>query len=84
MCLVFNHRIHNTKTKDKPAKLSTSVRVPKEIKCRKKTEKTKSKRNSLNPYQKFVKNESKKEKYNKMPGKKRLSIIASEWNRINK
>ena len=43
-----------------------------------------SKRKSLNPYQKFVKDESKKDKYKKLPGKERLSAIANEWKRINK
>lgn len=43
-----------------------------------------TKRKSLNKYQKFVKEESKKEKYKKLPGKERLSVIASEWKRINK
>jgi hypothetical protein len=34
---------------------------------------------SLNSYQKFVKSESKKEKYKHLPGKERLSLIANVW-----
>jgi hypothetical protein len=45
---------------------------------------SKSKRKTLNPYQKFVKDESKKEKYKDIAGKDRLSVIASEWKRINR
>jgi hypothetical protein len=33
----------------------------------------------MNPYQKFVKSESKKEKYRNMKGSERLSAIASAW-----
>ena len=43
--------------------------------------KLKSKRKSLNSYQKFVKKESKKDKYSNMPGKERLGVIALEWKR---
>lgn len=43
-----------------------------------------SKRKILNKYQKFVKDESKKEKYKKLPGKERLSAIASEWKKTHK
>ena len=45
---------------------------------------SKSKRKALNPYQKFVKDENKKEKYKDIAGKDRLSVIASEWKRINR
>ena len=44
----------------------------------------KSKRKTLNPYQKFVQYESKKDKYRDMPGKKRLSAIADAWKKVNK
>ena len=44
----------------------------------------KSKRKTLNPYQKFVKHESVKDKYKDVPGKQRLAIIAQEWKKINK
>ena len=44
---------------------------------------TKSKKKSLNSYQKFVRLESKKDKYKELPGKQRLSAIASEWKKIN-
>lgn len=44
----------------------------------------KSKRKSLNSYQKFVQQESKKDKYNELPGKQRLSAIAAEWKRVSK
>ena len=39
---------------------------------------------ALNAYQKFVQSESKKDKYKKLPGKERLSIIAEMWKKINK
>ena len=56
--------------------------VPREV-CKKPIKKPKSKKKSLNAYQKFVQCESKKDKYKDLPGKKRLSYIASEWNKIN-
>ena len=56
--------------------------VPREV-CKKTIKKPKSKKKSLNAYQKFVQCESKKDKYKDLPGKKRLSYIASEWNKIN-
>ena len=37
------------------------------------------KKKSLNLYQKFVQNESKKDKYKELPGKQRLKAIALEW-----
>jgi hypothetical protein len=43
-----------------------------------------SKKKSLNPYQKFVQIESKKDKYKNLPGKERLSVIATEWKKVNK
>ena len=46
-------------------------------------EKVKSKKKSLNSYQKFVKEQSKKDKYKELPGKQRLSAIALEWKKIN-
>jgi len=42
----------------------------------------KSKPRSLNSYQKFVKTESKKDKYKDLAGKQRLTYIAAEWNKI--
>jgi len=42
------------------------------------------KKKNLNSYQKFVKSESKKEKYKHIPGKERLSCIADEWEKIKK
>jgi deoxyribodipyrimidine photolyase len=53
-----------------------------EIKSEKK-EVPKSKRKTLNSYQKFVQQESKKDKYKDIPGKQRLSAIAAEWKIIN-
>jgi hypothetical protein len=49
-----------------------------------KKEVPKSKRKSLNPYQKFVQQESKKDKYKDLPGKKRLGAIAIAWKTISK
>jgi hypothetical protein len=43
-----------------------------------------NKRKSLNCYQKFVKQESKKDKYKKLSGRDRLSVIAYEWKKINR
>lgn len=40
---------------------------------------SKQKKRSLNSYQKFVKQESKKDKYRNMRGSERLSAIASAW-----
>ena len=37
------------------------------------------KKKSLNMYQKFVQNESKKDKYKELPSKQRLKAIALEW-----
>jgi hypothetical protein len=42
----------------------------------------KSKPISLNSYQKFVRSESKKDKYKELSGKQRLTYIAAEWNKI--
>ena len=38
----------------------------------------------LTEYQKFVKSESKHEKYKDLPGKLRLSAIANNWKKIKK
>jgi len=79
------HKIHNTKTPHKPSRARKD-----KYECEKKERNpikretiSTSKRKTLNAYQKFVKRESKKEKYIKMPGKERLSAIASEWKKIN-
>jgi len=58
------------------AKKNTRKRVPPVT-----PDKSISKRKTLNLYQKFVKDESKKEKYTDLPGKERLSAIAIEWKR---
>lgn len=42
------------------------------------------KKKNLNSYQKFVKTESKKEKYKDIPGKQRLREIAYEWEKLKK
>ena len=55
--------------------------VPREV-CKKPIKKPKSKKKSLNAYQKFVQCESKKDKYKDLPGKQRLIYIASEWKKI--
>ncbi len=44
-----------------------------------KEDKKETKKSSLNIYQKFVKEESKKDKYRNMRGSERLSAIASAW-----
>lgn len=79
------HKIHNTKTHHKPIR-SRKYKSEREKKKGKPTKSkiiSTSKRKPLNAYQKFVKRESKKEKYMKIPGKERLSAIASEWKKIN-
>ena len=72
------------KRKSQQSKINKSPRRPRnkpadkpETKSKRKP--PKSKRKPLNPYQKFVQSESKKEKYNKLPGKQRLRAIAIEW-----
>ena len=51
----------------------------------KKKPQKKEKKKPLNSWQKFVQIESKKSKYNSMPGKERLSVMATEWkNKKNK
>ena len=81
------HKIHNTKTHNKPSR-ARKDKHEREKKERRKYVKREtistSRRKPLNAYQKFVKYESKKDKYMKIPGKERLSAIASEWKRINK
>ena len=54
--------------------VSTRLESNKQISCP--THETKK---SLNSYQRFVKSESKKEKYKNLPGKERLTIIANLW-----
>lgn len=63
--------------KEKPERKS-------EKKERKKKEVPKSKRKTLNAYQKFVQQESKKDMYRDLPGKQRLGAIASAWKKVNK
>lgn len=76
------HRIHNAKTRHKPSRVRKDKFDREKNKEKRNTIST-SKRKPLNVYQKFVKTESKKEKYMKMPGKERLSAIAREWKKIN-
>ena len=57
--------------KEKPDRKSEKKEVPK------------TKRKTLNSYQKFVQQESKKDKYRDIPGKQRLSAIAAEWKIVN-
>ena len=56
------------------------MRKIEESKIKKSTKKSKPK--SLNSYQKFVRSESKKDKYIELSGKQRLTYIAAEWNKI--
>ena len=89
--IVYKSYIRKTEEHKKISKSPRHVRkstrvpreeVPREV-CKKTIKKPKSKKKSLNAYQKFVRCESKKDKYKDLPGKKRLSYIASEWNKIN-
>ena len=77
-----NHKIHNTYTQHKTRKERIKNKIIEHTDHI--TPEKKSKRKALNGYQKFVKKESKKEKYEKMPGKERFSAIANEWKRINR
>jgi hypothetical protein len=43
----------------------------------------KNKKKPLNDYQKFVRNESKKDIYSDMSGKERLQEISKKWKHIN-
>lgn len=72
---------HHRSKKEEIDKSESKCRDENEIK--KVYKKNNSKKKSLNKYQKFVKDESKKDKYQKLPGKERLSAIATEWKRIN-
>ena len=72
---------HEEETKPKR---ENKERKPKTDNHSSKSRQTKSKRKSLNAYQKFVQIESNKSKYKDLPGKQRLSAIAEEWKRINK
>lgn len=77
------HKIHNTYTQHKTKKEKVKTKLTPEKNTNLTPEK-KSKRKPLNDYQKFVKKESKKDKYEKIPGKERFSAIADEWKRINR
>lgn len=48
------------------------------------TKQEKKPKKILNEYQKFVKSESKQEKYKDLPGKLRLAAIANAWKKIKK
>lgn len=77
-----NHKIHNTYIQHKSRKERVKNKIVEDTASI--TPERRSKRKPLNEYQKFVKRESKKEKYEKMPGKERFSAIANEWKRINR
>jgi len=68
----------------------TDTHTRRKTRDKKKTRKPRKKhtsthrRKSLNPYQKFVQSESKKEKYKSLPGKQRLSAIAKEWKKLSR
>lgn len=53
--------------------------IKKNATCDEKIEPVKSSKKNLNEYQKFVKEESSKDKYKKMKGSERMSIISQEW-----
>jgi hypothetical protein len=63
----------------KTRKPEKSTRARRESSKKEKKEVPKSKRKTLNTYQKFVQKESKKDKYRDLPGKQRLGAIAAEW-----
>lgn len=49
-----------------------------------KSDETKLRKKSLNEYQKFVKRESKRDKYRDMRGSERMATIAVEWDRYKR
>jgi len=67
--------VQNQKTKNPKRSPHRRHRKKKEAQ----PEKPKKKKKSLNDYQKFVKKESKKEKYRNMRGDERFHSIAIEW-----
>lgn len=82
---VYNSYVRKTEESKRyksPTRIRTSVASPIESKKKILTPTHESKK-SLNAYQRFVKSESKKEKYNNLPGKERLTIIANLWKKIN-
>ena len=76
------HKIHNTYIQHKTRKERVKTKLVEDTPTV--TPEKRSKRKPLNEYQKFVKKESKREKYEKMPGKERFSAIANEWKLINR
>lgn len=80
--------VDNSKKKpirSEPAKKSRSIRnvidsSPKKSRVKKSPLETKKKR-SLNAYQKFVKEESKKQKYKGITSSERMTAISKEWNK---
>lgn len=70
---------------EKPSKKKDES-LPKDVRIdytEKQSKVPKSRKITLNSYQKFVQQESKKDKYKDMPGKQRLSAIALEWKKIS-
>lgn len=67
------------------SKLRRSVRLKKyAVVYKEYVTESKKEGSELNDYQKFVKEESKKEKYKKMKGSERLLSIAEEWEKRKK
>jgi hypothetical protein len=69
---------------NKTTRVRRESRREKEKPEKKKKGVPKSKRKTLNAYQKFVQQESKKDKYRDIPGKQRLGAIAAAWKKVNK
>jgi hypothetical protein len=76
---VYNSYVRKTE-QSKISKSPRRARKPKE--SRENPPKKKEVRKTLNAYQKFVQQESKKDKYRDMPGKQRLGAIAALWKKV--
>lgn len=64
--------------------IESERRETREPREEKESEKKQTSSRKLNDYQKFVKKESRKEKYNHMKGSERLNAIAAEWENFKK
>ncbi len=80
-----------TKTSEKKSEVSKKPKIKETKKPIKEKEPVvlvqsnpKKSSNQLNPYQEFVKIESKKEKYKNMKGRERMAIIAEEWEKTKR
>lgn len=76
----FIRKTEQSKMKKSPR----SSRTPALHQTLQKSDNEKKPKKILNEYQKFVKSESKQEKYKDLPGKLRLTEIANNWKKMKK